>query len=304
MISGLVFHIQRYSIHDGPGIRTTVFLKGCPLTCWWCHNPEGRLPQPEVAVIGSRCIGCGGCWRVCPQRACNGHPAAAPAIAENCTRCGRCVAECPTGARQMVGRRLAPGEVVDEVLRDRVFFEQSGGGVTFSGGEPLAQPQFLLAALAECRKHGLHTAVDTSGYAPWDDLAAAASVTDLFLFDMKVIDDRRHLLWTGVSNRSLLDNLRRLDQIHPCIWIRIPLIAGHNDDAENLEQTARFVARLQHVRQVSLLPYHRLGRQKASRILGVEQPAGWPPASSPGTEQMQWAAEFFRRSGVEVSATV
>jgi len=313
MQTGLVFNIQRYSIQDGPGIRSTVFLKGCPLRCWWCHNPESQAPEPEIAVIQTRCAQCGECLSVCPQARRTDLQSVAPGrttfkssdpcthgsadshslqlsgtdlqlpLAQDdlesrptvarCTRCGACVEACPTEARQMVGRRMTTDEVLAEVLKDRLFYDDSGGGVTFSGGEPLMQPEFLLELLRACRAHGIHTAVDTSGYAPQEQLRAAAGLTDLFLYDLKTMDDARHLECTGVSNAAILDNLAALGRMHQNIWIRIPIVPGFNDDAEQLDAAARFVASIPAVRQVSLLPYHPTGNHKV-RWLGrhVAQP--------------------------------
>jgi pyruvate formate lyase activating enzyme len=301
MEDGLVFNIQRYSIHDGPGIRTTVFLKGCPLDCWWCHNPESQSGEPEIVAIEGRCIRCGECRKACPQegRAARGDPAASkePPRDFRCIRCGACVAACPTGARQMVGRRMTVAEVVAEVLKDRVFYEESGGGVTISGGEPLMQPRFLVGLLASCRTQGIHTAVDTCGYAPPADLLAAAPLADLFLYDLKLMDDAGHRRYTGASNATVLDNLRALGRVHDRIWIRVPIIPGVNDDAENLEAAARLAASIPGVRQVNLLPYHEAGAYKSPRLgkpyrLGVAAPAA--PAS------MNEAAARFRAAGLNV----
>jgi len=205
MQNGLIFNIQRYCLQDGPGIRTTVFLKGCPLRCWWCHNPESQPPEPEIAVLSGRCTRCGECRRVCTQQGENGEEvksgseAHAAAVSQDsadvtpvpasfrCIRCGACVDACPSHARQMIGRRTTVEEVMAEVLKDRIFYEDSGGGVTFSGGEPLFQAQFLRGLLEACRARGVHTALDTSGYAPEADLIAVAPLVDLFLYDVKII---------------------------------------------------------------------------------------------------------------------
>ena len=218
MIRGRIFNVQRFSVHDGPGIRTTVFLKGCPLRCAWCHNPESIRGEVELSVAESRCIHCGQCVPACPTGRLRwlgeGSPAHASARAlrkaPECTLCGSCVEVCPVEARQLVGRLQSVDELLAEVLEDRLFFDDSGGGVTFSGGEPLGQPEFLAAALDACRRHGLRTAVDTSGFCRQEDLLAVARRTDLFLYDLKHMDDERHRALTGVSNRRILDNLRAL----------------------------------------------------------------------------------------------
>ena len=270
MESGLVFNIQRYSIHDGPGIRTTVFLKGCPLRCSWCHNPEGISPESAVVVLENRCLQCGQCRTVCPQAkaAGNGSLSGEPA---RCIRCGACVEVCPTGARQLVGRRMSVREVLTEVLKDRIFYEESDGGATFSGGEPLMQPRFLKEVLEACRAEGIHTAVDTSGYAPKEDLLSVAPLTDLFLYDLKAVDDERHRQGTGVSNALILDNLLALGGIHQNIWIRAPLVPGFNDGPDQVEAVARFAASVPGMRQVNLLPYHAMAAHKWMSLGRPEQ---------------------------------
>jgi pyruvate formate lyase activating enzyme len=262
MESGLVFNTQRYSIHDGPGIRTTVFLKGCPLRCAWCHNPEGISPKPEVVVLENRCLRCGQCRLVCPQVNKTSGNGSALTDQERCVQCGECVKICPTEARQLVGRRMNVQEVLDEVLKDRIFYEQSAGGVTFSGGEPLMQPHFLHNLLEVCRAEGIHTAIDTSGFAPREDLLLMARLTNLFLYDLKVIDDDLHRQWTGVSNAVILENLRALGHVHQHIWIRMPLVPGFNDDPKQVEAVARFAASIPSVRQVNILPYHATATHK------------------------------------------
>lgn len=198
----------------------------------------------------------------------------------------------------MVGRRMTTDEVLAEVLKDRLFYDDSGGGVTFSGGEPLMQPEFLVGLLAACRVHGIHTAVDTSGYAPQEQLLAAARLTDLFLYDLKIMDDARHLECTGVSNAAILDNLAALGRMHQNIWIRIPIVPGFNDDAGQLEAAARFVASIPGVRQVSLLPYHPTGNHK-SRWLGPSEVKPQAPAR-PSSADMEEAANRFRVLGLNV----
>jgi len=317
MVSGLVFNIQRYSIHDGPGIRTTVFLKGCPLDCWWCHNPESQAPEPEVVVIEGRCMQCGECRKACllekgvrnlfsenaeigPKPHVSEKRFLTPFLAEpprRCTRCGACVEACPTGARQMVGRRMTAAEVVAEVLKDRVFYEESGGGATFSGGEPLVQPKFLAALLQGCREAGIHTAVDTCGFAPKEDLLAVAPLADLFLYDLKSMDEARHTQYTGATNISILENLQALGRVHRNIWIRVPIIPGVNDNAEQLEALARYAAATPGVRQVNVLPYHEAGSYKSAR---VGKPYRLEKIAPPSPEYMADVAARFRGFGLNV----
>ena len=256
MHEGLVFNIQRFSIHDGPGIRTTVFLKGCPLSCWWCHNPESQSAKSEVLKVKNRCIQFGECRDVCPEGL----------DAQRCIRCGACVAVCPTAARQMVGKSMRVDEVVTAVMEDAIFYEESAGGVTFSGGEPLTQHEFLMEALEGCRARGLHTAVDTCGYTSGERLMAVAGLTDLFLYDIKTMDDAQHREYTGVSNEVILKNLEELNSREAAIWIRLPVIPGFNDDEKHMDALARFLANLSSVQQVNLLPYHETGTHKAERL--------------------------------------
>lgn len=300
MESGLIFNLQRYSLQDGPGIRTTAFLKGCPLHCWWCHNPESQSPEPELALQESRCTRCGECRTVCPQNASSDASSGNGRELEGtapCIRCGACVAACPSEARQMIGRRMGVDEVLAEILKDRIFYDDSGGGATFSGGEPLLQPRFLVELLAACRARGIHTAVDTCGYAPEEELLAIAPLTDLFLYDLKAIDDARHREFTGVSNALILKNLKALGRVHRNIWLRMPLVPGFNDDAEGLEAAARLAAAIPGVRQLNLLPYHKAGARKW-QALG--KPRELPDVASPSAEALEQAAERLRSFGVNV----
>ena len=290
---GLVFDIQRFSLHDGPGIRTTVFLKGCPLSCPWCHNPEGVSPRPEVLFAPGRCVRCGACADVCPE-AWDG-AAAAPERAERCRRCGACVEACPGGARRMAGREMTAAEVVSEAARDRVFHEESGGGVTFSGGEPLAQPAFLLELLEGCRAAGIHTALDTCGHAPREHVLEAGTRADLVLFDLKSPDAARHRAATGVDNALILGNLRALAAAGAILWLRVPVIPGFNDDDEGALTTARLAASLGAVRRVSLLPYHPLGRHKGGTAARTSPALEPPPAA-----RLETLARTYREHGLEV----
>lgn len=296
MESGLIFNVQRYSVQDGPGIRTTVFFKGCPLNCAWCHNPEGISPRREVAVIHSRCVRCGACHEVC-RRPSEPPPDGAGDLTRRtpCLVCGSCVEACPTGARQWVGRQVSVSGLMKEILADRIFYEDSGGGVTFSGGEPLLQSRFLAVALAACRSEGIHTAVDTCGHGSPDDLLTLAPHTDLFLYDLKLIDDARHRACTGVSNARILSNLRALAERRATLWIRMPVIPGLNDDLPNLEATAALVSELPAVQEVQLLPYHPTALDKLSRL---GRPASPHTIPTPNPQQMAAAAAVFRARGI------
>jgi len=263
---GFIFDIKKYAIHDGPGIRTTVFFKGCPLRCCWCHNPESWNQYPEIGLRRGRCIRCGQCVKVCE------HGAIVltenmPAIEENkCRVCGECVSACIVGAREIIGRQVTAREVMCEVERDVIFYDQSGGGVTFSGGEPLMQPEFLLALLNRCQVQRIHTAVDTSCYAEPNVVETLGEKTDLFLCDVKHMNSEMHERFTGVKNDLILDNIKRLSKADKEIIIRIPLIPGFNDDPTNIEATGEFAASLSGVSKIDILPYNRGGQEKSARL--------------------------------------
>jgi pyruvate formate lyase activating enzyme len=290
-VTGRVFNLQRYSLHDGPGIRTTVFLKGCPARCLWCHNPESQAFGPEVVRIETRCAACGNCETVCPH-------GAPPPGSGLCAACGECIEACPAGARELAGRETTVDEVMDEVQRDRIFFQESGGGVTFSGGEPLAQLGFLRALLEASRDLDLHTAVDTCGFAPPDGLLGLVPLVDLFLFDIKLVDDRRHREMTGLPAEPILANLRALVAAHPSLWIRVPIVPGHTDGEEDVDAIATLVAGLTGVRHVSLLPFHGTGAAKARRL---GRPFPLESLAPPPPERMEALAGLFRDRGLAVS---
>lgn len=295
MQNGVLFNIQSYSVQDGPGIRTTFFLKGCPLACAWCHNPEGISRRPEIIVVEARCIRCGECFSVCPRQDPNQEKRPLSARPDACTVCGQCADACPTAARTVVGREFSPREVLERAKKDRLFYEESGGGVTFSGGEPLVQPAFLQQALRACRDEQIHTAVDTCGFAPEDVLLEVAKHTDLFLFDLKFINDKLHREYTGVSNALILENLATLGRVHEEIWVRVPLIPGVNDAPVELEQMAAFVSQIPAVRQVRLLPYHRIGLPKWQRLGRINSLA---PLQPPSAADQARAVAIFQAAGV------
>ena len=284
--TGVCFDVQRFAVHDGPGIRTTVFLKGCPLTCSWCHNPEGRAAGPEIHVFPERCIGCGTCHEVCPT----GETA-------TCLRCGACAEACPADARRLIGKTWTAAELVEEVARDRPFFEESGGGVTFSGGEPLAQPDFLLACLGGCRERGLHTTVDTCGYAEGGTILEVARFTDLFLYDLKIIDATEHRRLTGAPVEPILANLRALDGLGSGIWIRTPILPGINDGEGAIDALGRFVSNLPRTRRIHLLPHHAMGRSKGARM---QPPVTMDPIGAPSATRLAEIAGRLAEHGLSV----
>lgn len=246
-MKGTIFNIQRFSLHDGPGIRTTVFLKGCPLRCIWCHNPESFKKEIQAVFAEERCIGCGICKGVRDEL-----------TAENC----------PSGAIEIIGRDISVDELMTEIMKDKDYYNTSGGGVTFSGGEPLMQPEFLQAVLKECRKLGIHTAVDTCGYASKENFSAINSLTDLYLFDLKLVNDELHKTFTGVSNVLILENLKYLSRQNKRIFVRIPLIPGITDTEENINGIMEFLKQIK-FGQINLLSYHRFAKNKYIK-LGLE----------------------------------
>lgn len=265
----MIFNIQRFSVNDGPGIRTTVFLKGCPLHCRWCHNPESISPRKELMLRQDRCVRCGDCRTLCRNGAIGDVNGEFVTSREVCLQCGECVELCYSGARELVGEEMTVGEVMEEIERDRVFFNQSGGGVSFSGGEPLLQHEFLLALLQMCKEMGLHTVVDTTGFTTPVILDQVSRCVDLFLYDLKTLDDDKHRKYTGVSNRLIFENLRRLVHGGKEVVLRIPVIPGVNDEPDQVRKIGEFVASLFHIREIQLLPYHQTGIDKYHR-LGVE----------------------------------
>lgn len=270
MKTATIFNIQRFSLHDGPGIRTTVFVKGCPLHCTWCHNPESMAAGPEPLVTAHHCIGCAACLPVCPEELTGRldlaggptHPGA------ECLRCGACVDACPTGARDLVGLDWSCTELLAELQRDAFYHVASTGGVTFSGGEPLspANAPFVLTCLEALAGRGTHTAVDTCGHVPTEPLLAAARWADLILYDLKLMDPDRHAAATGQDNTLILHNLATLLDQDCQVWLRVPLIPGQNTDPANLLAMAEFLRQQRRTPPVYLLPYHATGRDKYPRL--------------------------------------
>ena len=261
---GLVFDIKHYAVHDGPGIRTTVFLKGCPLDCPWCHNPESKDFKPELMWTPARCIGCRSCVETCPTKAIQltdklqiDH--------EKCNLCGTCVSNCYPGALERVGKEMTLSEVMEEISKDLVFYEESGGGVTFSGGEPLSQPEFLLDLLISCKEKGIHTTVDTSGHGDPETISLIKPYVDLFLYDLKHMDSQKHEKYTGVPNEQVLKNLRLLKESR--VLIRVPVIPGVNSDDSNISALGKFLSG-EGFKELCLLPYHRVGMEKLERLTG------------------------------------
>jgi pyruvate formate lyase activating enzyme len=299
-----IFNIQRFSLHDGPGIRTTVFLKGCPLRCQWCHNPESFDPVPELAVAGHRCVGCDLCVPVCGPGVAGrvDVDSLANPSANQCEQCGNCSEACPAGAREMLGQGYNVQELLGELTHDGVYFEESAGGVTFSGGEPLSgvNAPFVLECLAGLRESGYHTIVDTCGYVNREDLQKAARLTDLFLFDLKIMDPDRHLEAVGCDNSLILENLGFLVKEGHRVWVRVPLIPGMTDDRENLEAVARFLGNLSafgQVPPVHLLPFHRTAADKYQRLGRINPMADTREMTE---SEIETRAGWMKKSGLEV----
>jgi pyruvate formate lyase activating enzyme len=295
--TGILFDLRKFSIHDGPGIRTAVFFKGCPLRCAWCHNPESQSSRAELILHPNRCIACLACAQVCPHGAVQQQDEQLYTDRQKCQVCGECMRACYADGRQIVGRRYTVDEVMAIIERDRAFYTQSGGGVTFTGGEPLQQIAFLKALLQAAKAGGLHTAVDTCGYATWEKLLSITPWVDLFLYDLKLIDDARHRRYTGVSNRRILQNLRRLCAMGKQVIVRIPVIPGVNDDPQNLVAAGQFLSSLPGLQRVDLLAYHPSAEQKYDR-LGKPYPLAG--LTSPSQECMQDIATLFNQAGLQV----
>jgi len=294
---GIVFDIRKYSIHDGPGIRTTVFLKGCPLRCRWCHNPEGQSPEIEVILRSGRCIRCGACVEACPHEAAQLGEAGPEVRRERCVRCGECTLVCNAEARQLIGREMTIPEAMAEIERDIPFYEESGGGVTLSGGEPLAQPGFARELLVTCKERGIFTALDTCGFATWKVFEHVREAVDLFLYDLKLIDNARHREFTGVSNALILSNLRKLSERGHNILLRLPVIPGINDDEANIHQAGAFTAGLPRAHAIELLPYHHAA---VSKYAGLGQAVPLGETRPPSEEKMVKIAEILRGYQVKV----
>lgn len=295
--SGLIFDVRRFSIHDGPGIRTTVFFKGCPLYCWWCHNPESRSDHSELMEYENRCLRCGTCVDACPQHAITQAGETLFTDPNRCQLCGTCVEVCPSDARQLVGKPYTLPILMQLLERDRPFYKESGGGITLSGGEPLMQPTFAATLLQSCKQAGLHTALDTSGYAPWELFEQILPYTDLFLYDIKLMDDDQHIHFTGVSNTLVISNLKQLSRHGAAIHLRLPIIPGITDGVENLQHVADLAKSLPGVRRLDLLPYHDAFLSKCSRLHEEYQLAELKP---PSAERMAEIVASLRSIGIPV----
>ncbi len=300
--TGIVTDFKRFAVHDGDGIRTTVFLKGCPLRCVWCHNPESISPKPELAFYPEKCTGCGECMRVCPNGAHLFGAGDTPGSyihrldRTKCAACGKCAEVCVSGALKLCGRRMNVDEVMKIVAEDRIFYETSNGGMTLSGGEPTLQPEFALALLRAAKADGISTALDTCGYTKREVYESLLPYTDIFLYDIKHITDEGHIRCTGRSNRLILENLRFLSDAGAKIEIRIPLVPGYNDDAETLDGIGRLLSSV-NITKAKLLPYHSYARSKYLS-LGISDTL--PDVERPSSEKLEAAAKLLRGYGANV----
>ncbi|MDP7596292.1 MAG: glycyl-radical enzyme activating protein [Pseudomonadales bacterium] len=299
-IKGIIFDIKKFAIHDGPGIRTTVFFKGCPLRCWWCHNPEAIQPGAELVWFENKCIKCGECIKACEEGA---HELLADGTRvlhrDRCTLCGDCVEVCYAEALVMEGREVTVEEVMVELRKDIPFYENSGGGITLSGGEPTFQHEFALAILRQCHSEGLHTAIDTTGQTRWEIFERMLPYTDLVLYDLKQMNSTSHKQLTGVPNERILANLARISDSGVAIEIRMPIIPGINDDRDAIECAARYLTDVDTITRVVLLPFHKLGEAKYSRL--DRDAYRLKELVPPEESRMQEIAEWVRHYDLDVS---
>lgn len=295
-----LFDIKRFAINDGPGIRLTLFLKGCPLHCVWCHNPEGISPHPQLLYNSKKCIGCQTCVELCPQHALTLTQQGIQADDTHCLHCHTCSDACPTLALETAGREWTLDEVLGEVEKERLAIQTSGGGVTLCGGEPLMQPEATLSLLRELQRQGIHTALDTTLYCSSSTLQSILPHCNLLLVDLKHMDSTLHKQYTGVDNQPILSNLHVVSQAAIPYWIRIPLIAGINADEANLQATARFLTSLPTPpQQINLLLYHDIGKGKHDRLRTTYNPLSIP-MNTPTSEQQDAALRIFRDAGFNV----
>lgn len=297
MSQPLIFDIKRYAINDGPGIRITIFLKGCPLSCDWCHNPESQSVKMQKMYSNSKCIGCGECVEACEQNACTLTPNGIVTDPNACILCGKCAEVCPTKATEMSGELQSIEQIMKAIEKEMVFFNQSNGGVTFSGGEPLMHSDFLIKLLDACGEKNIHRVVDTTGFSNKKVLLEVAKRTDHFLFDLKMMDSKKHKEYTGVNNEIILENLELLADTGASINIRIPLIKGVNDDDENIDQTIQYIQSLPgENRKINILPYHGVAAKKYEKLGGKYEEGAM---AEPSEKEQMLIVEKFASNGLD-----
>lgn len=293
MSNSLLLSLQKFSVHDGPGIRTTVFFKGCPLRCLWCHNPESQNFKMDLMHDAEKCTGCGICKVRCPQQAVKSLSGKSITDRDQCIACGECVDYCLSSARAIAGRRFSIPEIVAEIEKDHIFYEQSGGGVTFSGGETMSHIAEVEELSRICKSRGIHVTIDTCGHAPQDSFRRMLPHADLFLYDLKHMDSKIHHRYTGQDNRLILDNLRYLSASGASIFLRLPLIEGINADDFHIYSVLEFLHKL-NILQVNLLPYHNIGANKQLRLGRL---TGNPSLAAPSPDRLESIQRRFESAG-------
>ncbi|MDD4516656.1 glycyl-radical enzyme activating protein [Massilibacteroides sp.] len=294
----LIFDIKRYAINDGPGIRITIFMKGCPLSCVWCHNPEGIRVSPEKLYTKKKCIGCKSCVDACPHQALMLTPDGIVTNEELCTLCGKCVDVCPTKAMEMSGTNYSVDQLMQEIVKETAFMDQSSGGVTFCGGEPLMHPDMLLDLLYRCGEEGIHRVVDTTLYAKPEVVNKVLDNCEMFLIDLKHMDSEKHRQFCGVPNERILSNIKMISEGGADFFIRIPLIEGVNADEENIKRSAEFLSSISWERKtVNLLPYHDIGKNKHEK-LGTLYNRRAISMSTPSEEIQERTISIFKEYGI------
>ncbi|MBN2643582.1 MAG: glycyl-radical enzyme activating protein [Victivallales bacterium] len=296
-MTGFYLNIKRFAVHDGPGIRTTIFLKGCPLKCKWCHNPESISPKAEVGFLNHKCIACGKCVELCPNTAHNFLNGKHLFDRSKCTQCGKCVEVCLPEALEYYGYKISVDKAVDLILEDKIFYDNSGGGATFSGGEPLLQAEFCAEVFKALRAEKIHCVIDTSGAVKWKNFETVLPYTNMFLYDLKHVDEKRHLQHVGGSNRLILENLERLSKCNIPIEIRIPVIPGFNMDIESINAIGETLSQLSNITTVQLLTYHDFGR---SKFEALGKPNTMPKVKAPLVEQMSDLADKLEKFTLKI----